>query len=378
MTQTVNSYEVSIVENSSQMKTFLKFPYFHYKDDENWIAPLYIQQRDLLDPAKNPYFNHTDAVYFLAEKNGKPAGRLAAFINHEWIDYNKQNTGFFGFFDCIDDVKMAKLLFSIAKDWLRERGMDSVMGPLNPGWMYEIGMLIEGFEQKPYIMMPWNKPYYQKLVEKQGFTKAMDLFAYIVSDKDVALDRIERAEKIVRHRLPDLNIRTVNIRDFKNEAETIRQLFNQAWAANWGFSPVGQEEFNHIAKDLKLILDKDFAHIAEINGKPIGFSVALPDMNQAFRHLRDGKLLPTGIFKLLYHKRKINRIRTALMGVIPEYQGKGVDALLHREAIRKGLPRGFNESELSWLLESNTDMLRVAEKIGGKKDKTFRLFICEL
>ncbi len=369
---------VRIVTEPSEMKAFLSFPYSHYKDDENWIAPLYIQQRDLLDPKKNPYFENVDHAFFTAEKDGEIAGRIAVFINHDWNEYQKQQTGFFGFFECVDDAFLTRLLFNVAKDWLKERGMNKILGPINPGFMYELGLLVEGHETEPYIMMPWTKAYYDKHVKAAGLDKEIDLLAYVVDEKSVALDRINRAEQIVRHRLPNLVIRPVNIRNFKEEARTIRKIFNQAWATNWGFSPVSEAEFDHIAKDLKLILDKDLAHIAEIDGKPIGFSVALPDMNQAFKHVRDGKLMPFGLVKLLYHKRKIDRIRTALMGVIPEYRGKGIDALLHREAIVKGLAKGYNASELSWLLETNTEMIRVAERIGGWKEKTYRIYSSEL
>jgi len=360
------------------MKAFLSFPYTHYENDKNWIPPLYIQQRDLLDPEKNPYFNNVDHAYFVAEKDGETAGRIGLFINHDWNEYQKQATGFFGFFECREDSYLAGLLFNVAKDWMRERGMNRILGPINPGMMYELGVLVEGHDSKPYIMMPWTKPYYDKIIKNAGLDKEIDLLAYEVDDKHVALDRINRAEQIVKRRLPDLKIRPVNLKDFEREAETIRKIFNSAWAGNWGFSPVGKEEFSHIAKDLKLIIDIDLAHIAEIKGEPVGFSVALPDMNQAFQHVKGGKLLPFGIIKLLWYKRRINRIRTALMGVIPEYRGKGIDALLHREAITKGLAKGYNASELSWLLETNTEMIRVAEKIGGWKAKTYRIYSAQL
>lgn len=367
-------YGVSYVTGPSEMKAFLQFPYEHYASDPNWIAPLYIQQRDLLDPSKNPYFADVEHAYFLAEKNDQVCGRIGVFINRSWNAYQKQQTGFFGFFECRNDAYLAKLLIEVATDWLQERGMNKMIGPINPGFMYELGMLVDGHETEPYIMMPWTKKYYDKLLTDAGLEKEIDLFAYVVDDKTVALDRINRAEQIVRKRMPELSIRPVRLSDFDKEVRIIRDIFNQAWKDNWGFSPVGEDEFNHIAKDLKLILDKDIAHIAEINGKAVGFSVALPDMNQAFRHIRNGRLLPFGIFKLLWHKRKINRIRTALMGVIPEYRGKGIDALLHREAIVKGLAKGYSASELSWLLETNTDMIRVAEKIGGWREKTYRIY----
>jgi GNAT superfamily N-acetyltransferase len=369
---------ITVVSSKAEMKQFLNLPYTLYAKDKNWVPPLYIQQRDLLDRSRNPYFKEADAEYFIAQRNGKVKGRIAAIVNHTWIKYNKQNTGFFGFFECEDDPELAQMLLHVASEWLKNKGMTKVIGPVNPGMMYEIGALIEGHDKPNFIMMPWTKSYYNSLLTESGFAKEMDLLAYIVDKDTVALDRIEKAEKIVRYRLPDIKIRQVNLRNFKQEVVIIREIFNAAWATNWGFAPVSEEEFNHIAKDLKLILDVDLAHIAEVNGKPIAFTVALPDLNMALIKLKKGRLLPFGLLKLLWYKRKINRIRTALMGVIPEYRGKGVDALLHRETILRGLNKGYMASELSWLLETNTDMIRVAEKIGAYLDKRYRIYSKDL
>jgi GNAT superfamily N-acetyltransferase len=374
MSQKRNVNGISIITEPSQMKAFLNYPYALYKDEPNWVPPLYIQQRDLLDKKKNPYFKEADAEFFIAERNGKIAGRIAAIVNHTWVDYQKEQTGFFGFFECEDNPEIAQLLLNVASEWLKDKGMTKVIGPISPGMMYELGVLVEGHDKPNFIMMPWSKSYYDSLIKSCGFDKEIDLLAYMVTKETVAMDRIEKAEKIVRYRLPDIKIRPVNLKKFDEEVVTIRDIFNKAWATNWGFSPVGKEEFEHIAKDLKLIIDNDLAHIAEVNGEPIGFTVALPDLNSALIKVKRGRLLPFGIFKLLWHKRKIHKIRTALMGVIPEYRGKGVDALLHRESIIRGLAKGYDASELSWLLETNTEMIRVAEKIGGFKDKTYRIY----
>lgn len=378
MAEKRNVNGISIVTEPSQMKAFLNFPYKLYKQDANWVPPLYIQQRDLLDPKKNPYFNEADAVFFVAERNGEVAGRIAAIVNRSWNEYNNQTTGFFGFFECEDNPELAKMLLDVASEWVKDQGMNKIIGPISPGMMYELGVLIEGHDKPNFIMMPWSKPYYDALIQDCGFHKEMDLLAYMVDKDTVALDRIEKAEKIVRYRLPNIHIRPVNMKKFDEEVVVIREIFNAAWATNWGFSPVSKEEFEHLAKDLKLIIDKDLAHIAEDDGKPIGFTVALPDLNTVLIKVKRGRLLPFGIFKILWNKRKINRIRTALMGVIPEYRGKGVDALLHRETILRGLKKGYNASELSWLLETNTEMIRVAEKIGGYKDKVYRIYGREL
>jgi len=207
--------------------------------------------------------------------------------------------------------------------------------------------------------------------------KEMDMFAFRVTQETVSFDRMYRAEEIVKRRYPRLRIREVDMKNIEQEVETVREIFNQAWKDNWGFIPLTKEELASTANDFKMILDPKVAHIAEIAGEPIAFSIALPDLNQALKKI-DGKLFPFGIFKLLWHKRNINRIRTALMGVMPQYQGKGIDALLHKEAILNGREVGYKSSELSWVLETNTNMIRVAERLGAKIEKTYRMYRKEL
>lgn len=377
MAASPNTNGVTLVTTREERKAFLEFPYDHYENDEQWIAPLKMEQKKLIDTDKNPFYNNGDIALFLAEQNGEICGRIAAIEDRRYNEYHDSRTGFFGFFECIDDQAVTDLLFRVAGDWLRERGLTDLLGPANPSMMDEIGILVDGFEHDPSILMPWHKPYYDRLLKGAGLEKAMDLYSYRVTTETVALDRMMRAEKLVRHRLPDLHIREINLGNLKQEVDIIRRIFNRAWAENWGFIPLTEEELTHTAKDMKMILNRDFAHIAEIEGEPVAFSIALPDLNQVLKKM-DGTLFPTGIFKLLWNKRKINRIRTALMGVLPDWQGRGIDALLHKEAITNGLETGFNSAELGWVLETNTTMMRVAERIGGHIEKTYRMYGREL
>lgn len=351
----------------------MNFPYQHYQGDKYWVAPLKMEQKKLIDTEKNPFYNDADIALFLAEQNGEICGRIAVIEDRRYNAYHNTKTGFFGFFECIDDSTVSNLLFKVAIDCLKDRGLTTVIGPSNPSMMDEVGILIEGFDHNPSILMPYHKPYYDDLLKAAGFKKEMDLYAFRVNQDTVAKDRMNRAAGIIKKRYPDLSIRNVNLKNIEEEVEIIREIFNRAWADNWGFTPLTREELAAAAKDFKMILDPDFAYIAEMNGKPVAFSVALPDLNQALRHL-DGKLFPAGIFKLLWHKRKINRVRTALMGVLPEFRGKGIDALLHREAILNGLEKGMYSSELSWVLETNTNMIRVAERLGAHREKTYRMY----
>lgn len=368
---------VTIVTTDDEREQFLEFPYRHYQDDEHWIPPLKMEQKKLINTKKNPFFKNADLALFLAEQNGEICGRIAAIEDRRYNDYHNTQVGFFGFFECIDDVATAKLLFRVATDWLRERNLTSIMGPANPGMMDEIGILIEGFDYDPSFLMPYHKPYYDQLLKGVGLEKAMDLLAFRVTQDTVNRQRMERAEELVLKRLPNLKIRQVNLRDIKKEVQIVRHIFNQAWSQNWGFIPMSEDELEHLAKDLKLILDPNFAHIAEIDGEPVAFSIGIPDLNQALKHM-DGTLWPTGIFKLLWYRRKINQIRTALMGVLPKHRGKGIDALLHKKAIVNGLETGFYSSELSWILETNTTMQHVAERLGAFIEKKYRMYSMEL
>ncbi len=364
---------VSIVSTKQEKKDFIHFPYAHYSEDTYWVAPLLIEQKKLLNEKKNPFYENAEIVLFLAEHNDKPAGRLAAIIDHRYNDYHKTKTGFFGFFECIDHQPTADLLFKVAEDWMRRNGMEDVLGPANPSMMDEIGILVDGFEKYPSIMMPYSKKYYDKLLKGVGYDKAMDLFTYLVTQDSVDRDRANRAVEIVKKRLPEIHIRRIELKNIREEVKIIRKIFNAAWSKNWGYIPLSEAEFDSLAADLKTIVDPDFAHIAEIGGKPVGFSVGLPDYNQILRNM-NGRLLPFGILKILWNKKKINKIRTALMGVLPEYQGKGIDVLLHREAIENGLIKDFYSSEVGWILEENVQMVRVAEKIGGQLDKVYRMY----
>lgn len=370
----MNSSGVTVVSSKDERKRFIEFIYDFYQDAEHWVPPLRMDQKKLIDTDKNPFFHNAEIELFIAEKDGKDVGRIAAIVDHRFNDFHKTKTGHFGFFECINDQHTANLLFRVASDWLRDKGMNKVVGPASPSMMDTIGVLIDGFDRDPYVLMPYNYAYYDDLIKASGFQKEMDLYAYMVDTETVSMDRMNRAMKIVKHRLPDINIRPVDLKNLKSEIDIVRDIFNQAWKKNWGFIPLTEAEFDAVAKDLKFIIDTDFAHIAEMEGKPVGFSIGIPNINEILKTM-NGNLFPFGIFKLLWKKRKLNSLRTALMGVVPEHQGKGIDALLHHRSIQNGL-KGENktESEMSWVLESNPEMIRVAERIGGKLDKTYRMY----
>lgn len=373
MENQVSTDAISVVESEEERKQFIEFPYKHYAEDQYWVPPLKIEQKKLIDTEKNPFFNNAEIELFLVYQNDELVGRIAAIIDHRYNDYHNSKTGFFGFFECINRERTANLMFRVAEDWLRTRGMEEMMGPANPGMMDEIGILVDGFQKYPSILMPYHKEYYDTLLKSVGLEKSMDLLTYEVNQDNVDRERMNRAVDIVKRRIPGIRIRKIRLNKIKDEIKIIQQIFNAAWKENWGFIPLSEAEFEYLAKDLKLIVDDNFAHIAEDNGRPVAFSVALPDYNQILKDM-NGKLLPFGFLKILWNRKNISRVRTALMGVIPEYQGKGIDALLHRESIENGLKFNKYASEIGWILESNVQMNRVAEKIGGEHDKTYRMY----
>ncbi len=369
----MSTSSVTIVTTDSEKKKFIEFQYDHYKTDGHFVPPLRMDQKKLINTEKNPFFNNAEIALFIAEHEGEVAGRIAAIVDHRFNKHHGTKTGHFGFFECIDHQPTADLLFRVAEDWLRDKGTQDVLGPTNPGMMDMVGFLVDGFDKDPYILMPYTKPYYEKLVTSADYEQAMDLLAYIIDKDSADLERSARAKEIVMKRNPGLKIRPLNLKKIHDEVEIVRAIYNETWKNNWGFLPLTQEELAATADDFKLILDPDLAHIAEIDGKPVAFSIGLPDLNVIFKKM-NGNLFPFGIFKLLLGRRKIKRYRTALMGVLPEVQGRGIDALLHQAAIEKALPRGIDTSELSWVLGNNPDMIRTAERLGASLDKTYRMY----
>jgi len=369
----MNTNGVTIVSTNDERKQFIEFPYKHYIDNDVWVPPLRMDQKKLIDTKKNPYFDNAEIALFIAEHNGEIAGRISAVVDHRFNDHHGTKTGHFGFFECIDNQETANLLFRVAGDWLKDKGMTDVLGPASPGMMDTIGLLVDNFDKQPYLLMPYNKPYYQKLIENAGFNEDMELLAFYVNKEDMDLSRFDRALDIVYRRYPTLNIRQVNMKKLKDEVEIVRNIYNEAWKDNWGFLPLTYEELQHTAKDFKMILDPGFAHIAEIEGEPVAFSIALLDYNQIFKEM-NGNLFPFGIFKFLFGKKKIDRLRTALLGVLPKYRGKGIDALLTQKALVTGIEQNVTQSELSWVLGTNTEMIRLAERLGGKIDKTYKMY----
>jgi len=297
----MSTIEVVEVESASQLRKFIAYPNELYKDDPNYVAPLTSERLEFFDFKKNPFYRSAKAKLFLARRNGQIAGRIATCVNFNHNEFHGEQAGFFGFFECPDNYEIASMLLKVAMITLKREGMEKMRGPMSFSTNHECGFLIEGFDSPPVVMMPYNQPYLPKLAERFGLKKAMDLLAYKLISDDPIPERIQTVADRIRRRA-GITLRSINMSDFDNEARRINSIYRDAWEKNWGFVPMTEEEFFHMARQLKQIIDPNLVIIAEHEGKPVAFSLAVPDVNQALIHL-NGKLLPLGLLKLLWHTK---------------------------------------------------------------------------
>lgn len=370
------SVTVTPVSGRRDLDAFIKLPFGLYRDDPNWVAPLLYLERQRFDAKTNPFLQHADAQLFLAHRNGQVVGRISAQVDHEHNRFHQERTGFFGFFESEDDRDTAQALFGAAEGWLKERGMEAVRGPLSFSINQEVGLLVEGFDMPPMIMMAHSRPYYGRLIEGAGFSKAMDFYAWRW-DWETVPPKAHRAVEALRQR-PDITIRTGDIHRFDEEIATILDVFNSAWSDNWGFVPVTPAEARHLAEELRQIVDTNLVIIVEVEGKTAGVLLAAPNINEALRGL-NGRLFPLGWAKLLW-RLKVSRIKTGrlmILGIKKEYRTRRYMAmayLLCDEVYRGASRRGYRMGELSWTLEDNTAVNTIIRNIGIRLYKTYRVY----
>jgi len=372
---TKGNLEVCEVENSSDLRHFIRLPFSIYRDDPNWVPPLISERKAFFDRKKNPFYRAAKTRLFLARRHGQYVGRIATCINFNHNEYHQEKVGFFGFFDVINEYEVADVLFKVAMITIKAEGMERMMGPANFSTNHEVGMLVEGYDSPPVIMMTYNKPYYNEFAEKFGLKKVKDLLAIHIDRQSEMDPRLIRVAERIRER-EGIVFRTLNMRNFDAEVERINEIYNQAWSRNWGFVPMSKDEFRHMARDMKQIVDPNLVFIAEVDGKPVGFILSLPNINQVLKYV-NGRLFPTGLIKLLWHtkvKNKIDSLRILTMGIIPEYQKRGLDNLFYLETFNVGPTRGYMWGEMSWILEDNVMMLRAAENMDGKPYKRYRVY----
>ena len=368
-------FTIKKVETAADKKKFIDFVHDLYKDDPNYVPELFIAQSDLMNPAKNPFFKHSKADLFIAERDGKVVGRIAAIRNNNYNEFTNSKVGFFGFFDVINHYEVAKKLFDTVTDWVKNEGLNAIIGPTNFSTNETCGLLVEGYDSPPMVMMTYNKAYYKEFLEKYGFGKQMDLVAYTFDPMDMP-EKLLRLAKGVEERLKrkGITIRKINMKNFANEVERVKEIYNAAWDKNWGFVPMTDDEFRHMGKDMKMILDQDFAYVAEQNGKMIGFSLTIPNVNEIFITIKRGRLFPTGLFKLLMNKSKIKSVRVITLGVLEEYRKLGIDVVFYAMNMETARNKKIKHAEASWILESNKEMNSPLLSINAKPYKKYRIF----
>lgn len=363
------------IPHGASMKPFIELSWKVNAGDPVWVPPLRMALEPVLDRKKHPFHQHADVAYFLAERGGEVVGRIAACVNHQYNQFHDDRTGFFGFFECIDDAGVAAALLDAAAGWLRARGRDLMRGPMNFSTNDEFsspGVLIDGFDTPPTVMMSHNPRYYGALMDAAGMEKTKDLVAYWIPDR--IPERLRNAMERLAQRA-GVTIRSVRMKELKSEVARVQEVYNAAWSQNWGFVPMTEAEFNHMAKEMKPVVDPDLVLLAEkADGEPIGFLLALPDLNRAFKHLPDGRLFPFGVFKFLWHKRKIDTARLLTLGLKPGYQHLGLGAAMYTRLLQIGVGKGYKGAEGSWILEDNHEMCTALEKLGADKYKRYRVY----
>jgi hypothetical protein len=372
--------EVRPVRSRRDLNRFVKLPLRLYRDEDPWVPPPIIERRRFLDRRRNPYFEHADAEYFLAWRDGRVVGRISAQVDHQFNDFHKSRWGNFGFFECEDDPDAAGALLEAAGYWLGERGLERMVGPMDFTINDESGLLIEGYERPPMTRQPWHHPYYRGLLEGWGLQKAMDLYMWEldISDREKILPIIfELAEKLEPEH--GIRVRHWDKRNLEAEVRRFVEIYNAAWSANWGFCPINEREAQHMCKEIKPLLDTNWLMAAEKldDGECVGVALTFPDYNRLLIGLR-GRLLPFGWLKALRRLRRIDRVRVGFLGVKPEYQHTGVAAAFYVEHFNLAdrLPQTWGE--MGWILETNEAMNRGMEAMGGRIVKRYRLYEIQL
>jgi GNAT superfamily N-acetyltransferase len=374
--QFTRAYETEVkverVSTPQDLDRFIKFQWEVYKGDPHWVAPLFMERRDFLDPQKNPFFDNGTIELFLARRHGQVVGRIAAIEDRNYNAFHGEKNANFGFFESIEDADVAEALLARVEEFAKERGLNRVMGPASPNSNYEWGLLIDGFGSDPSVQMPYNPTYYPALIEAAGYQKAKDLWAFHI---DISVDpdpKVVRIADKIRER-ESVTIRHANIKDFNAELERIKRVYNLAWEKNWGFVPFTDREFEHLARDMKSILKPELLLIAEVKGEPVAFSMTLPNANEVLKRL-NGRLFPFGLFKALYYQSRIKTARLVTLGIIAQYRKRGLDAILTLETLRAARSLGYKTGEISWTLEDNHLVNRAIELFGCHKYKTYRVY----
>lgn len=366
--------QITRVESRRERSEFVAVPWSIYPGRyPRWVPPLRIMVKEMLDPEHDPFWKNADRALFLARRDGRPVGRIAAIENRRHNEVHDDRVGFFGFFECPDDQEVANALFSAAAEWLAGRGLDRMRGPCSPSMNHESGLLVDGFDEHPTLMTAWNPPYYEGLVRTAGFAPAKDLLAYLF---ERGFQTPERLARIVARRAPDSGIvlRDLDPGHLDEVATAVRPLFNAAWKDNWGFVPMTADEFRFTAHSMKPLLKKPLTMVAEKDGRPVGFCMVVTDLNRVLTRIRSGRLGPLALLRLLLGIRRVRHTRVVLLGLDPEHRQGIVLPLLLHELIERGHRHGRVSGEASWVLEDNAAIRTPLESLGIEPYRRWTIF----
>ena len=368
----MNGLQIKKVQKKRELSAFIRLPWAIYAGNPFWVPPLIADMKQKLDRRRHPFFEHGEADCFLAVRDGAIVGRVAAIVDRAHNEHHHDRTGFFGLFECRDDLEAARALLDTAASWVRDRGMDVMRGPMNLSMNDECAFLLEGFDSPPVVMMPYNPPYYIDLMDKCGMSKAKDLFAFRMDRGHGTSQKVQAA--IARITDPDrFRFRSFDKSRLYEEAMAIAGIYNSGWRNNWGFVPWTDAEIKHMARNLVRFADPDVVLFVEQEGRPVGFAFGLPNLNEALAKV-NGRLFPFGFLKLLAARKKIKGARAVVFGVLPEVMRTGLAYLLYDRFEKALLAKGFEWGELSWQLEDNEAINRFAASIGAGIYKKYRIY----
>lgn len=368
--------EIIEVKSDRELRQFMRLPDKIYKNDKCYVPELYLSRKKIFNRTKNPFFEHSRADFFLALKDKRPTGRIAVIRNNIHLHIAREKCGFFGFFEVIDDYEVAKALLDRAVDWIRNEGLKVLTGPENFTTNESCGLLISGFELPPVINMPYNKEYYNDFLRRYGFAKATDLSSWYIDDQVLTspaiINIVTRTIDILGK--SGISFRRIDFGKLEKEFDDLREIYNDANSDNWGFLPLTEKEFQDTATQFRQFVPADLVIMAEKDHRLIGFVVAIPDLNQAFIHIKSGKLFPLGFLKLLWYRTKITNSRILILGVSKEYRNRGIDIVLYKKIQENLAKHGIYHGEACYVMENNVRMNSIMKKIGGVEVKKYRIY----
>lgn len=368
--------EIIPVTSKKNWRDFYRVPFLLHQSDPNWVPPLTVALKSTLSP-KNPFFKRARIQAWLAIRHGRPLGRIMGIINDAHNEFHQEHVAFWGFFEAPDDQELSAGLFTVVEQWAQQQGFETLRGPVNPSTNYECGLQISAFDTQPFIMMPQNPAYYAHLIERQGYQKAKDLFAFLIDARTVKFHPrlINKATGFAGNET--IVVRPLNLSEFEQEVDKIFINYNDAWEKNWGFIPMAKEEFLYMAKEMKALILPQSCYLVEVDGEVAAFGIWLPDINQVFQRIRDGKLFPTGLLKLLWYtkvKKIMNRGRLLTLGVRKKFRHLPLGALLYTKYYEVVPQAGFPMNECSWILEDNRSMRTALRLMRADHYKTYRIY----